>query len=217
MERYLIVGLGNPGRKYSGTRHNIGFHTVEEIAATYNLKFDTKKSNAEIAEGIIVGKRVLLVKPQTFMNLSGQSVRGLADFYKVSIENIIVIHDDIDIDLGVLRLRPKGGAGGHNGIRSIIDHLGGQNFARIRFGVGRPPGKMDPAAFVLRPFTEPERLLVLETMRRATHAIEIWLTEGIEMAMNKQNGTAEEVAERQRKTALSNQPETTSQDTPPSK
>ncbi len=203
-ERYLIVGLGNPGKKYAETRHNIGFMTVDDLAQKYHLNFDAKQSKAEIAQGMIKGKKIVLAKPQTFMNESGRAVRGIADFFKIPVENILVIYDDMDIDLGLLRIRPRGGSGGHNGIKSMQNHLGSSEFARIRFGLSRPPGKMDPAAYVLRPFDEKEKPLMLETMHRAGLAIEIWLTEGIDSAMNQQNGTAEDVAERQRKMAQNN-------------
>ncbi|MCI0711028.1 MAG: aminoacyl-tRNA hydrolase [Chloroflexi bacterium] len=204
MERYLIVGLGNPGQKYEKTRHNIGFMTVDALAKEYNLTFASKQSNAKVTSGTISGKSVVLVKPQTFMNASGQSVRGIADFYKIAPENIIVIYDDIDIDLGILRIRARGGSGGHNGMKSIIQQLGNnQNFPRIRFGVGRPPGKMEPAAYVLRPFSPNEESLVIETIERAIKAIKAWLTDGIDTAMNLHNGTAEDVAERQRRLAES--------------
>ena len=204
MERYLIVGLGNPGQKYEKTRHNVGFMTVDALAKQHNLTFDGKQSKTKVASGTINGKSTVLIKPQTFMNASGQSVRGITDFYKILPENIIVIYDDIDIDLGMLRIRGKGGSGGHNGMKSIIQHLGNnQNFPRIRFGVGRPPGKMEPAAFVLRPFSSDEEPLVIETIERTIKAIKMWLTDGIDTAMNLYNGTAEDVAERQRRMAAS--------------
>lgn len=204
MERYLIVGLGNPGKKYEKTRHNIGFMTVDAIARASHLSFDGKQSKAIIASGTINRKNVILAKPQTYMNASGQSVRGIADFYKIPPENIMVIYDDIDIDLGMLRIRAKGGSGGHNGMKSIIQHLGNdQNFPRIRFGVGRPPGRMEPAAYVLRPFDANEEPLVIETIERVNKAIQTWLSDGIDIAMNLHNGTAEDVAERQRRMAES--------------
>jgi PTH1 family peptidyl-tRNA hydrolase len=204
MERYLIVGLGNPGKKYDKTRHNIGFITVDALAQKHNFVFDSKQSKAKVSSGTINGQSVILAKPQTFMNASGQSVRGIADFYKILPERIMVIYDDIDIDLGMLRIRAKGGTGGHNGMKSIIQQLGGnQNFPRIRFGVGRPPGKMEPAAYVLRPFNANEEPLVIETIERANKAIETWLVNGIDIAMNLHNGTAEDVAERQRRLAES--------------
>lgn len=206
MERYLIVGLGNPGNKYHNTRHNIGFMAVDELARSHNLSFDTTKAKALIAEGTISGKRVLLVKPQTYMNLSGESVRALADFYKIPPENIFLVHDDMDIPLGTLRLRPKGGAGGQKGVQNTIQHLGTQDFPRCRFGIGRPPGKMDPAAYVLLPFTADEQILVIETIRRVIQAIALWLQNGIENAMNRHNGTAEEAATRFEKASKTPEP-----------
>ncbi len=195
-ERYLVVGLGNPGKKYDQTRHNIGFQVVDALAAAYVLKFDGKKAKTKYADGTIVGKRVLLVKPQTYMNASGNAVQGLLDFYQIPIENLLVVCDHLDIPLGVLRMRPKGGAGGQRGLRHIIQQIGTQDFARMRLGIGRPPGSMDPAAYVLRRFTAEEAILVQETVDRAIKAIEMWLQVGIDLAMNRYNGTAEEVAAR---------------------
>lgn len=192
-ERYMIVGLGNPGREYENTRHNIGFGCVEAIAEAYRISFDRKKqSKAKIADGMIQGRRVLLVKPQTFMNLSGSSVQGLATFYKIRPENILVIFDDLDIPLGTLRIRPKGGSGGHRGMTDIIARLGTQEFPRVRFGIGRPPGRMDPAAYVLRPFVGEESRIVADTVDRVIRAIELWLSDGIEAMMNQYNGATGE-------------------------
>ena len=164
-DRFLIVGLGNPGKEYKNTRHNIGFQVVEELAAAYGLKFDTKKSNAKYADGIIRGQRVTIAKPQTYMNLSGNAVKGLMDFFKIPIENIIIVLDHLDVPLGTLRIRPKGGSGGQNGLKHIIQQLGNnQNFARIRLGISRPPGSMNPAKYVLRPFKGDEEILARETV-----------------------------------------------------
>lgn len=197
-ERFLIVGLGNPGKKYDGTRHNIGFRCVDTLADQYGLTFDGKKSKAKLADGTIAGQRVLLAKPQTFMNLSGEAVSGLANFYKIEPARILIVYDELDLPLGTLRLRKLGGAGGHNGMKSIIQRLGTQNFPRLRFGIDRPPGRMDPAAYVLRPFADgDESILAAETVDRAAQAIVAWLTDGIDNAMNQHNGTAEEVTARQ--------------------
>lgn len=192
----MIVGLGNPGKQYEYTRHNIGFMCVDALAKTNDIRFDSKnkKSKALIAEGTIEGKRVLLVKPQTYMNLSGESVRGLADFYKIPTEQILVIVDDMDTDLGALRIRAKGGAAGQKGMLSIIQHLGTDSIARIRFGIGRPPGRMEPATYVLQPFIQRDVPLLEETLGRVEKAVRLWLTDGIEIAMNRQNGTAETAA-----------------------
>lgn len=205
-ERYLVVGLGNPGKEYERTRHNVGFMCVETLAEKYGLKFDGKKAKAIYADGMVAGRRVILAKPQTYMNLSGEAVRGLIDFYKISVSNMLLIHDDLDIPLGTVRLRPKGSAGGQKGVRSTIQQLGGEDFARCRFGIGRPPGKMDAAAYVLQPFKTDEILLLNETVSRVVVAVEAWLQEGIEVAMNRYNGTAEEVAARGAKKALPEMP-----------
>lgn len=196
-ERYLIVGLGNPGREYENTRHNVGFRSADALVKANGLSFAPKKqSKAKVAEGTIAGKRVLIAKPQTFMNLSGSSVQGLAAFYKIPPGHILVILDDLDLPLGTLRIRSKGGSGGHNGVNDIIQRLGTQDFPRIRFGIGRPPGRMDPAAYVLLPFTADEASAAAHTFERVLKAVEAWLAEGIEAAMNRYNGTAEEVAAR---------------------
>ncbi len=200
MERFLIVGLGNPGKKYAHTRHNIGFMCVDALAAKYQIAIESVKFQAKVGEGIITDKRVVLVKPQTYMNVSGVAVRGLASFYKIPSEQILLIHDDLDTPVGTLRIRTGGGAGGQKGVRSTIEHLGTEKFPRVRFGIGRPPGKMDAAVYVLQEFIKEEVPLVRETVERVIKAVEIWLTEGIEMAMNRQNGTAEQAAAAQPKT-----------------
>lgn len=194
---FLIVGLGNPGREYENTRHNIGFHCVDALVRKHHLRYENKKrSKAKIAQGTIAGQTVLLAKPQTYMNLSGSAVQGLAAFYRIPPERIIVIMDDLDIALGTLRIRPKGGTAGHKGLTDIVQRLGTQNIPRIRFGIGRPPDRMDPAAYVLRRFTPDEQPVIDEAIARAAEAVETWLTDGIDIAMNRFNGSAEEVATR---------------------
>lgn len=197
-KRYLIVGLGNPGKEYANTRHNIGFRCADALIAAHQLTYTRKKkSKARIADGTIYGKRVLIAKPQTYMNLSGSSIQGLASFYQIPPEQIIVIYDDLDLPPGTLRIRPKGGTGGHRGMTDIVDKLGSKEFPRIRFGIGRPPGKMDPAKYVLRRFTDEEEQIVQPTVERVVKTIETWLTDGIDIAMNQYNGTAQDVADRQ--------------------
>jgi len=196
-ELFLIVGLGNPTHEYTGTRHNIGFRCVEALAEKHGMTFDKKQKKAKVANGQIEGYKVLLAKPQTYMNLSGEAVKGLADFYKIPASNIMVIFDDLDLPAGTLRIRQSGGSSGQKGMKSIIQHLGTQDFPRIRFGIGRPPGKMDPAAYVLRPFDTEEEILVIETVDRVLRAVSTWLTEGIDQTMNQHNGTIEDVARRQ--------------------
>jgi peptidyl-tRNA hydrolase, PTH1 family len=187
-ERYLIVGLGNPGKKYEATRHNVGWWVVDELVRRYSLVFEKKERKAITADGLIRDRRVLVAKPQTYMNLSGESVRALVDFYKISLDHLLVVSDHLDIPLGTLRLRAKGSAGGQNGIKSIIQHLGTDEFCRVRFGIGRPPGKMDPADYVLLPFKDDEAITARIVLDRAADAIETWLTEGIELAMTRYNG-----------------------------
>ena len=185
----MIVGLGNPGPRYAHNRHNVGFQIVDELAAKHGLSFDKRQFKALIASGHINGQRVLLVKPQTFMNLSGEAVQPLVSYYKVELEDLMVVFDDMDLPVGVIRLRPFGGAGGHNGMKSIIKRLGGNRFPRLRVGVGRPPGRMDPAAYVLQDFSADEESLMVQVRDRAVQALETWLNSGIDAAMNAFNIT----------------------------
>lgn len=190
---YLVVGLGNPGREYENTRHNAGFLCADAIARAHGFTFEPKKrSKARVATGSIGSKRLVIAKPHTFMNLSGSAVQGLAAFYKIPPERILVIYDDLDLPAGTLRIRPKGGTGGHKGMTDIIQRLGTQDFPRIRFGIGRPPGRMDPAAYVLRPFDRDELSQVEDAIDRAVKAVEAWLREGIDIAMNRYNGTGDD-------------------------
>ena len=199
-ERYLIIGLGNPGKEYHDTRHNVGFRCVDALVEAHGLAYDRKKkSHARIADGVVAGKRVFIAKPQTYMNLSGSSAQGLAAFHQIPPERIIVILDDLDLPIGTLRIRPKGGSGGHKGLTDIVARLGTQDFPRIRFGIGRPPDTMDPAAYVLRRFDADEMPVVEEATSRATKAVETWLIEGIDSAMNRYNGSAEDIAAREAK------------------
>lgn len=191
-ERYLIVGLGNPGKQYENTRHNVGFMVVDELARRHNGTFGKTERKAQLTDVTIQGKRVLLVKPQTFMNLSGEAVRALVDFYKIALTNILVISDDLDIPLGTLRIRRGSGHGGQNGVRSIIQHLGTQDFCRVRIGIGRPPGKMDPAAYVLRPFEGDDAITARIVIDRAADAAETWLRDGLDAAMTRYNGNVDE-------------------------
>ena len=186
----LIVGLGNPGSEYADHRHNIGFQILQALAGMHGLSFTRKKkAKARVAEGQVRGRPALLVKPQTFMNLSGKSVRRLSHDYKIPPDRILVICDDLDLPLGRLRIRPKGGSGGQKGLRSIIDSLGSQDFARLRVGIGRPPGNVDPADYVLLPFADEETALLAETVSRAVEAVESWLADGIVAAMDRFNRT----------------------------
>ncbi len=188
-DRFLIVGLGNIGKQYENTRHNIGFWVADELARRHNLTFGKAERKAVSADGIIEGKRVLIAKPQTYMNRSGEAVRALCDFYKIPNTQVIVVHDDLDLPLGTLRIRPTGSAGGQNGVKSIIQYLGTQDFARVRCGIGRPPGHQDPAAYVLQAFSGDDAITAMIMRDHAANAVETWLREGLDMAMNKHNGT----------------------------
>lgn len=188
-DRFLIVGLGNIGKQYENTRHNIGFWVADELARRHQLTFGKPERKAVCADGIIAGKRVLIAKPQTYMNLSGEAVRALVDFYKIPNTHIIVVHDDLDLPLGTLRIRPSGSAGGQNGVKNIIQHLGTPDFARVRCGIGRPPGTQDPAAYVLQSFSGDDAITATIMRDRAADALETWLREGLDIAMNKHNGT----------------------------
>src|SRR3972149_2780215 len=171
-EATLIVGLGNPGREYASNRHNVGFQIADRYAAAHGLTFRKIQSKAIIASGRVDAVRVILAKPQTFMNDSGRAVGALANFYKVPQLRLLVIFDDLDLPYGSVRLRSEGGAGGHNGMRSIIQHLGSNQFPRLRIGIGRPPGRMDPAAFVLQDFDREEQAELGSISDRAVQALD---------------------------------------------
>lgn len=187
MQKYLLVGLGNPGRKYQRNRHNIGFMLVDRLAERYAVAVGRVEQRAIVGHGQAAGQPIILAKPQTYMNLSGDAVGPLANYYRIPPENTLVIYDDLDLPLGTLRLRERGGAGGHNGMRSIIYHLG-EEFPRLRLGIGRPPGRMDPAAYVLQDFSADEWLVVQELLDEAATAVETFLQEGIVLAMSRHNG-----------------------------
>lgn len=183
----LIVGLGNPGREYAGTRHNIGFGVIARLADRYNITWNSKEHKAVCAKGIIGGEKVILAQPQTFMNLSGESVRSIADYYKIDPENIIVAYDDIDLEVGQIRVRRKGSAGGHNGIKNIIQHLGTNEFPRVKVGVGAKPEGGDLVRHVLGHFSKEEEQVMSESLDAAVEAVEAIITDGIEAAMNRYN------------------------------
>ena len=185
---FIIAGLGNPDRQYEGTRHNAGFDVIDRIAEKYNIAVDTKRHREYIGKGIIEGQKVILAKPQTYMNLSGESIRSLVDYYKVDEENeLLVIYDDISLDVGQLRIRAKGSAGGHNGIKNIIAHLGTQIFPRIKVGVGEKPKGYDLADYVLGHFSKSEREMMDEGYDNAVRAAELILSGQLNEAMNEFN------------------------------
>ena len=185
---FIIAGLGNPDRQYEGTRHNAGFDVIDRIAEKYNIAVDTKKHRACIGKGIIGGQKVLLAKPQTYMNLSVESIRSLVDYYKIDEENeLLVVYDDISLDVGQLRIRAKGSAGGHNGIKNIIAHLGTQVFPRIKVGVGEKPKGYDLADYVLGHFSKAERERMEEGYDNAVRAAEMIVSGQLNEAMNEFN------------------------------
>jgi len=188
---YLIVGLGNPGREYTQTRHNIGFMLVDRLTVRLNARGMKVQSKAIVITAQHEGQKLILAKPQTFMNLSGQSVQGLVHFYKLPLDHVLIAHDDIDLPFCTIRMRPGGGAGGQKGVKSTIDQLGTPEIARLRLGIDRPPGRMDAAAYVLQEFSQKELLLVSETLDRAADAALTWVTDGLNAAMNKFNGSNE--------------------------
>ena len=186
---YIIVGLGNPGKEYANTRHNIGFDVIDRLAEKEDIAVLEKKHKAIVGKGYIAGQKCILAKPQTYMNLSGESVRELLDYYKVDEETgLIVISDDISLDVGRLRIRKKGSAGGHNGLKNIIANLGHDTFVRIKMGVGEKPKGYDLADYVLGYFTQAERKTMDEAADRATEAIAAVIQDGPDAAMNRFNG-----------------------------
>jgi PTH1 family peptidyl-tRNA hydrolase len=184
---FLIVGLGNPGRQFRYDRHNIGFMALNKLSEKYGEAFSRVQFDALLTDVRINNDKVFLSKPQTFMNNSGTPVAQLMRYYRIPIENLLVVFDDLDLPLGYLRLRPQGGSGGHRGVQSIIDHIGSQDFPRMRLGIGRPPGIMDPSAFVLQSFSEEEDPIVEILLNRAAECIETFHSEGIDSAMNRFN------------------------------
>lgn len=183
---YVIAGLGNPGAEYENTRHNIGYITIDRLAEKHKIKISRFKFKALVGKGRIEGQKVLLVKPRTFMNLSGESVREAMDYYRLSTENLIVVYDDVDLELGALRLRKSGSAGTHNGMRSVEEHLGSGDFPRIRIGMGRPPDG-DLVSFVIGGFTKEEAPVLEEAVTAAVSAIECMIGSGVDLAMNRYN------------------------------
>lgn len=186
-DMYVIIGLGNPGREYADTKHNVGFRVIDKLADQYNIDVSKFKHKALIGEGMISGKKVMLVKPQTYMNLSGESVREIMSFYKVPVENMLVIYDDTSLELGMIRIREKGSAGGHNGIKSIINHMGSDVFSRVKVGIGEKPNGWDLADYVLAKFGKDDEPLILSGIDKASQAAGIFISLGVKDAMNKFN------------------------------
>jgi len=181
----LIVGLGNPGPSYAGNRHNAGFMVVDELARRVGGRFTVHKGGADLLEARLAGRRVVLAKPRSFMNVSGPAVAATARYFKIPLADVVVVHDDLDLEYGVLRLKRGGGEGGHNGLRSISACLGSRDYLRVRFGIGRPPGRMDPADYVLRDFSLIQRRELDLLVDRCADAVEQLLTQGLAATQNQ--------------------------------
>jgi len=191
IENFLIIGLGNPGREYRQTRHNVGFMLVDRLAAKLNTRFTRMQSRALVGSAIFGERKIILAKPQTFMNLSGQSVQGLVHFYKIPLTNLLIAHDDLDLPIGTIRIRPDGGSAGQKGMTSILERFGTDVFPRLRMGIGRPPGQMQAPDYVLQEFSNSDLSIISETLNHAVEAVLTFTTEGLDAAMNKYNGNVE--------------------------
>ncbi len=188
---YLLIGLGNPGREFRDNRHNVGFMLIDRLIVRLNARGMKMQSKAIVTTANYEDRKLILAKPQTYMNLSGQSAQGLLNFYKLSMENMLLAHDDLDIPFGTIRIRPGGGPGGQKGMASTIEQLGTKDFPRLRIGIGRPPGRMDPSAYVLQDFSREEMKLLSEIIDRAADAALTFVVDGLNKAMNKYNGSIE--------------------------
>lgn len=191
-EPYILIGLGNPGREYANTRHNFGFMLIDRIAVRLNARGMKVQSKAIVMTAQYEERKIILAKPQTFMNLSGQSVQGLVHFYKIPLEQVMILSDDLDLPFGTIRIRSAGGPGGQRGLSSILDKLGTQQVPRMRLGIGRPPGRMEPAAYVLQNFSREDAQSLSEVLDRAADAALEFVAAGLNTAMNKFNGDARE-------------------------
>jgi len=187
-ETYLLIGLGNPGREYKDTRHNFGFMLIDRIAVRLNARGMKVQSKAIVMNTTHDERKLILAKPQTFMNLSGQSVQGLVHFYKIPLTNVMILSDDLDIPFGTVRIRASGGPGGQRGLSSILEKLGTKDVPRMRLGIGRPPGRMDPAAYVLQYFSRDEMQTLSEVLDHGVEATLAFVTHGLNKAMNEFNG-----------------------------
>ena len=191
VENILVIGLGNPGREYRETRHNVGFMLLDRLALKLKTRFTRLQSRALVASATYAERKIILAKPQTFMNISGQSVQGLVHFYKLPLNNLLIVHDDLDLPLGTIRIRPDGGSAGQKGMTSILERLGTEDFPRLRLGIGRPPGQMQAPDYVLQEFSNSDLTIISETLDRAVEAVLIFAVGGLDDAMNKYNGGIE--------------------------
>lgn len=188
LDTFLLIGLGNPGREYKDTRHNFGFMLIDRIAVRLNARGMKVQSKAIVTDAMYEDRKLILAKPQTYMNLSGQSVQGLVHFYKIPLTNIMVLSDDLDIPFGTIRIRAAGGPGGQRGLSSVIESLGTKDFPRLRLGIGRPPGRMDPANFILQNFSRDEMKSISEILDAGADAVLEFVSKDLNAAMNKFNG-----------------------------
>jgi len=183
----MVVGLGNPGKEYERTRHNIGFRVLDHLSFAHDLVFRGSRWRADVARGDLWGRDMLLVKPMTFMNRSGEAVGAICRFYDLRPEEVVVVHDDLDLPFARVKVARGRGAGGHNGVKSLIDHLGSRDFIRVRIGIGRPPQGVEPSNYVLSPFAKSEEEKIVEVLEHAVEALRLTATEGVQMAMNAIN------------------------------
>ena len=188
LDTFLLIGLGNPGREYRDNRHNFGFMLIDRLIVRLNARGMKLQSKAIVTDAVYNEHKLILAKPQTYMNLSGQSAQGLIYFYKLELSNVIIAHDDLDLPFGTIRLRPGGGPGGQKGVASTIEHMGTQDIPRLRMGIGRPPGRMDAAAYVLQDFSKDEMKELSSILDRAADAVLTFVNDGLDKAMNKFNG-----------------------------
>ncbi len=186
---FILVGLGNPGREYRDTRHNVGFMAIDRLCTTFGIKLSRLQSKALVGNGVYEGHKIVLAKPQTFMNLSGQAVSSLMRFYRIPQSQLLVFYDEIDLPVGTIRIRQEGGSAGNRGLTSIIEQLGTQEFPRLRIGVGRPPGQKEAADYVLKGFTKNDMEVISIVLDRAVDAARVFICDGLEAAMNQFNGT----------------------------
>ncbi len=186
---FILVGLGNPGREYRNTRHNVGFMAIDRLCATFGIKLSRLQSKALVGNGVYEGHKIVLAKPQTFMNLSGQAVSSLMRFYRIPQSQLLVYYDEIDLPVGTIRIRQEGGSAGNRGLKSIIEQLGTQDFPRLRIGVGRPPGQKEAADYVLKGFSKNDMEIISIVLDRAVDAARVFICDGLEAAMNQFNGT----------------------------
>ncbi len=189
---HVVIGLGNPGPEYRKTRHNVGFWVVDRLADRWSIRLSRRAFLSVTGDGLLVGEKTLLVQPETYMNRSGEAAIQIRDFYRLGLPDFVVIHDDLDLPLGRVRVkRGGGGAGGNRGVASLIASFGSKEFVRIKVGIGRPPGRQDPADFVLQPFTPQEEASILPAVDRAADAVEMWIREGVEKTLAAVNGTVQ--------------------------